>query len=179
MNANHQAETRVANPYDFEAGKQTRIYVQLIIRENDQTLYGFETAADKRTFNQLLSVTGIGPKSALAILANVSSGGLATAIAQDDVKFLTKFPGIGKKTAAQIILDLKGKITTDAQPTAATIMPTADQVAPELADALAALVALGYTQRAVDGITDALKAFDATTTDAYLREGLRLLSGRA
>ena len=53
----------VANPYDFEAGKQTRIYVQLIIRENDQTLYGFETAADKRTFNQLLSVTGIGPKS--------------------------------------------------------------------------------------------------------------------
>ena len=58
----------VANPYDFEAGKQTRIYVQLIIRENDQTLYGFETAADKRTFNQLLSVTGIGPKSALAIL---------------------------------------------------------------------------------------------------------------
>ena len=149
----------VANPYDFEAGKQTRIYVQLIIRENDQTLYGFETAADKRTFNQLLSVTGIGPKSALAILANVSSGGLATAIAQDDVKFLTKFPGIGKKTAAQIILDLKGKITTDAQPAAATIMPTADQVAPEL--------------------TDALKAFDATTTDAYLREGLRLLSGRA
>lgn len=169
----------VANPYDFEAGKQTRIYVQLIIRENDQTLYGFETAADKRTFNQLLSVTGIGPKSALAILANVSSGGLATAIAQDDVKFFTKFPGIGKKTAAQIILDLKGKITTDAQPAAATIMPTADQVAPELADALAALVALGYTQRAVDGITDALKAFDATTTDAYLREGLRLLSGRA
>ena len=153
--------------------------MQLIIRENDQTLYGFETAADKRTFNQLLSVTGIGPKSALAILANVSSGGLATAIAQDDVKFLTKFPGIGKKTAAQIILDLKGKITTDAQPAAATIMPTADQVAPELADALAALVALGYTQRAVDGITDALKAFDATTTDAYLREGLRLLSGRA
>lgn len=169
----------VANPYHFEAGEQKRVYVQLIIRDNDQTLYGFEGAADKRTFNQLLTVTGIGPKSALAILANVSSGGLATAIAQDDVKFLTKFPGIGKKSAAQIILDLKGKITTDGQPAAAAIAPVASDVDSELADALAALVALGYPQRTVDGLTDTLKAFSAKTTDAYLREGLRLLSGKA
>ncbi|MCI1986733.1 MAG: Holliday junction branch migration protein RuvA [Lactobacillus sp.] len=164
----------VANPYHFEVGAETTVYVQLIIRDNDQALYGFATVTDKQTFNQLLTVTGIGPKSALAILANANTEGLANAVAQDDVRFLTKFPGIGKKTAQQIILDLKGKLEATG-PLRQDLAPK-PQADPQLADATAALVALGYPQKAVDKLVPKLEASTAKTTDAYMRLGLSLLS---
>lgn len=171
----------VANPYAYQTNQPTKVYVQQIIRENDQTLYGFATAADKITFNQLLTVTGIGPKSALAILANASTDGLAQAVAKDDVTFLTKFPGVGKKTAQQIILDLKGKLQTAPTAPGVAVEPAAETpvvVNPALADALAALVALGYPDKAVGKLTKPLEQSDETDTDGYLRLGLRLLNGR-
>ncbi|KRL39607.1 Holliday junction branch migration protein RuvA [Lacticaseibacillus manihotivorans] len=164
----------VANPYQFDEGQEVTVYVQLIIRDNDQSMYGFADANEKQTFNQLLSVTGIGPKSALAILANASTEGLANAIAQDDVRFLTKFPGIGKKTAQQIILDLKGKIDAPG-PLLQELLPQQPDNA-QLADALAALVALGYPQKQVDKLAGQLENSSAKTTDAYMRLGLSLLS---
>ena len=164
----------VANPYQFSDGQAVTVYVQLIIRDNDQSMYGFADANEKQTFNQLLSVTGIGPKSALAILANASTEGLANAIAQDDVRFLTKFPGIGKKTAQQIILDLKGKIDAPG-PLLQELLPQQPDNA-QLADALAALVALGYPQKQVDKLAGQLENSSAKTTDAYMRLGLSLLS---
>ena len=164
----------VANPYQFSDGQDVTVYVQLIIRDNDQSMYGFADANEKQTFNQLLSVTGIGPKSALAILANASTEGLANAIAQDDVRFLTKFPGIGKKTAQQIILDLKGKIDSPG-PLLQELLPQQPDNA-QLADALAALVALGYPQKQVDKLAGQLENSSAKTTDAYMRLGLSLLS---
>lgn len=164
----------VANPYQFSDGQDVTVYVQLIIRDNDQSMYGFADANEKQTFNQLLSVTGIGPKSALAILANASTEGLANAIAQDDVRFLTKFPGIGKKTAQQIILDLKGKIDAPG-PLLQELLPQQPDNA-QLADALAALVALGYPQKQVDKLAGQLENSSAKTTDAYMRLGLSLLS---
>lgn len=164
----------VANPYQFSDGQEVTVYVQLIIRDNDQSMYGFADANEKQTFNQLLSVTGIGPKSALAILANASTEGLANAIAQDDVRFLTKFPGIGKKTAQQIILDLKGKIDAPG-PLLQELLPQQPDNA-QLADALAALVALGYPQKQVDKLAGQLENSSAKTTDAYMRLGLSLLS---
>lgn len=163
----------MGNPYAYTIGQQAKIYVQHIIRDNDQALYGFENQAAKQTFNQLLTVTGIGPKSALAILANADTTGLSQAVASGDVGFLTKFPGIGKKTAQQIILDLKGKLhlTPEADPTPATA-----NVDPALADAMAALVALGYPDKAVAKLEKPLTASGAMTTDEYLRRGLQLLS---
>lgn len=162
----------VANPYSFVSGEKRRVFVQQIIRENEQSLYGFTDLADKATFNLLLTVTGIGPKSALAILANANTEGLSQAVASDDVTYLTKFPGIGKKTAQQIILDLKGKLEADEKVAAA---PAAN---PALEDALAALVALGYSTKNVDSIKKKLEKEAQTDTDAYLRLGLRLLSGK-
>ena len=164
----------VANPYQFSDGQEVTVYVQLIIRDNDQSMYGFADANEKQTFNQLLSVTGIGPKSALAILANASTEGLANAIAQNDVRFLTKFPGIGKKTAQQIVLDLKGKIDAPG-PLLQELLPQQPDNA-QLADALAALVALGYPQKVVDKLAGQLENSSAKTTDAYMRLGLSLLS---
>lgn len=162
----------MGNPYAYTAGQKAKIWVQHIIRDNDQALYGFESEEAKRTFNQLLTVTGIGPKSALAILANTDSNGLGQAVAGGDVSYLTKFPGIGKKTAQQIILDLKGKLALTAQPAPAK----KPDVAPALADALAALVALGYQEKTVNKLADKLEASGETTTDGYLRRGLQMLS---
>ncbi|KRO17980.1 Holliday junction branch migration protein RuvA [Lacticaseibacillus saniviri] len=161
----------VGNPYAFAEKQAMTVYVQQIIRENDQSLYGFQTADEKRMFNQLLSVTGIGPKSALAILANGDQQTLSNAIAEENINFLTKFPGIGKKTASQIVLDLKNKVE---QPSLLD-EPTSD-VPTALADALAALSALGYSDREVAKVEKALLKEAALSTDEYLRTGLRLLT---
>ncbi|WP_155286399.1 Holliday junction branch migration protein RuvA [Lacticaseibacillus zhaodongensis] len=166
----------VANPYAFKQGETATVYAQLIIRDNDQSLYGFVDAEQKRLFNLLLSVTGIGPKSALAILANVDGNGLAKAVNANDVTFLTHFPGIGKKTAAQIILDLQGKI--DANTDLFTPEATTDAAKPSSAvdDALAALTALGFTEREVKRVEPKLLEQDLQSTEEYLRAGLKLLT---
>ncbi|KRM71531.1 Holliday junction branch migration protein RuvA [Lacticaseibacillus brantae] len=160
----------VANPYHYSEGQTTTIYVQQIIRDNDQSLYGFIDAEQKGLFNQLLSVTGIGPKSALAILANGDKTTLTEAIASENVTFLTKFPGIGKKTAAQIVLDLKGKLQ------AAPIETPTSSASPALDDALAALLALGYSEKEIARVQKALAQEPAMATDAYLRTGLKMLT---
>jgi len=160
----------VANPYHYQEGQAATIYVQQIIRENDQSLYGFVDGEQKGLFNQLLSVTGIGPKSALAILANGDESTLTEAIASENVNFLTKFPGIGKKTAAQIVLDLKGKLN---QQLTITPQPAAS---PALDDALAALLALGYSEKEIARVQKTLEKEPAMATDAYLSAGLKLLT---
>jgi Holliday junction DNA helicase RuvA len=166
----------VANPYSFHVGEDTLIYAQLIIRENEQSLYGFNDQEQKRLFNLLLSVTGIGPKSALAILANVDTQGLAQAISANDVAFLTRFPGIGKKTASQIILDLQGKIDQHLDLFTPEVADSATPTSTKLADALAALTALGFTEREVKKIEPKLLQEQLEDTDAYLRAGLKLLT---
>lgn len=174
-------KVQVANPYRYEETdqKMVTVYVYQAIRENDMTLFGFYNLDEKHLFEKLISVSGIGPKSALAILANEDHGGLVQAINLDDVSYLTKFPGVGKKTAQQIVLDLKGKldaVITENQLPGQTAIPLVDADYSEaLNDALAALAALGYSPREVKAITKKLATKNALTTDAYLREGLKLL----
>ncbi|MBA1434529.1 Holliday junction branch migration protein RuvA [Bombilactobacillus bombi] len=168
----------VANPYRYQQDQVNTVYVQQIVRDNDQALYGFFDLAEKNLFQQLTSVSGIGPKSALAILADDDHQGLITAISQNDVKFLTKFPGVGKKTAQQIILDLKDKLEKQtilssqslANPALAT---ETDNVA--LNDGLQALEALGYSKREIEKITPQLQQTSLKTAGEYLRAGLKLL----
>ncbi|MFC6315289.1 MULTISPECIES: Holliday junction branch migration protein RuvA [Lapidilactobacillus] len=167
----------VGNPFKYQLQQTATIYVQQVIRESEQVLYGFVDEAEKSLFERLTSVSGIGPKSAMAILAADDHSGLLNAIANEDVKFLTKFPGVGKKTAQQIILDLKDKIkitpemTTDLNQD--LFAPTNDQT---LQDGLAALQALGYSARELQRIEPKLALLNAKTPDVYVREGLRLLS---
>ena len=102
-------ELIVSNPYSFELGADIKIYVFKRVREPDVFLYGFKTLELKDLFLKLINVPGIGPKSALSILASDNTSDLILAIEEGNAKFLTKFPGIGMKSAQQIILDLKGK----------------------------------------------------------------------
>ncbi|NUE97986.1 Holliday junction branch migration protein RuvA [Lactobacillus melliventris] len=159
-------------PYAYQEGQKARVFIEQIVRDTGITLYGFQTEDDKGLFLKLLSVSGIGPKSALAIMAAEDSNSLAEAIEQGEVKYLTRFPGVGKKTASQIVLDLKGKLGSfvkNANKTASS------EVSPELNDALLALLALGYTKKEVDRITPALIAEEKTTADQYIKKGLALL----
>lgn len=167
----------LGNPYQYHEGDTVTIYVEQIIRETEQVLYGFRDQAEKALFDQLTSVSGIGPKSALAILATDDHQGLLMAIRTEDVRSLTKFPGVGKKTAQQIILDLKDKVGQSQTATLFTPESVGPATAnPILADGLAALAALGYSQRELDKIEPQLAALDLSTADAYVRAGLKQLS---
>lgn len=170
----------VANPFKYEEDEhaEQKVFVYQAVRDNDISLYGFKNSSEKQLFLKLLDVSGIGPKSALAILANDDNRGLINAINSDDDGYLTKFPGIGKKTAKQIIWDLKGKLS-DVDSDMLTGQDNLDldlnASSPYLKESLEALRALGYTKTEVKRISKKLEKYDGKSTDDYLRQGLRLL----
>lgn len=174
----------VANPFRFKTDetKQEKIYLHQIVRENEIALYGFSDFNEKQLFLKLISVSGIGPKSALAILANEDHNGFVSAVNNDDDAYLTKFPGIGKKTAKQIILDLKGKLggLESGKPLKGQqdLEIVAEQTSPYLKEALEALLALGYTKTEVKKTGRKLLDFKGDSTDEYLRQALRLMMNK-
>ena len=174
----------VANPFRFKTDetKQKKIYLHQVVRENEIALYGFSDFNEKQLFLKLISVSGIGPKSALAILANEDHNGFVSAVNNDDDAYLTKFPGIGKKTAKQIILDLKGKLggLESGEPLKGQqdLEIVAEQASPYLKEALEALLALGYTKTEVKKTGRKLLDFKGDSTDEYLRQALRLMMNK-
>ena len=175
----------VDNPYRYSGKMDTviKLYLHQVVREDAQLLFGFGSLEEKQLFLKLISVSGIGPKSGLAIMASVADhGGLINAIEGEDVTYLTKFPGVGKKTAQQMILDLKGKLgelesseAAVAAMTATEAVTTSNQA---LAEALEALSALGYSDREIKRITKQLEALGETTTDVYLSNALKFMMKR-
>lgn len=161
-----------SSPFAYREGQKARVFIEQIVRDTGITLYGFQTEDDKGLFLKLLSVSGIGPKSALAIMAAENSNSLAEAIEQGEVKYLTRFPGVGKKTASQIVLDLKGKLGDYVHQDDKF---SEQEFSPELNDALLALLALGYTKKEVERISPVLAKEKATTADQYIKKGLSLL----
>lgn len=173
---------QVANPYSFDdTTGESKVYVYQAVREDSISLFGFHSSEEKKLFQKLLNVSGIGPKSALAILANPDHQGLVEAIANNNVNYITKFPGIGKKTASRIIIELQDKVdsllpTFNLTSQTSSQVIDEDQVNPELKDALAALKALGYTEKDVKQTKKSLLKEPSMTTDQYLRRGLTLLN---
>ena len=100
----------VANPYAFEEGKEYTIYTYNFINETENSLYGFKTLDEKALFLKLINVKGLGPKTAIPMLASGSVSGIADAIERENILYLKKFPKVGEKLAKQMILDLKGKL---------------------------------------------------------------------
>lgn len=175
----------MANPYrltdKMQEGKEVTIYVYQDVRQDAQLLYGFKNKMEKELFLQLIKVSGIGPKSAMSILANEDHEGLAQAVANEDVDYLTQFPGVGKKTAGQLILDLSGKLddiffnNLESENDIPTFLsqPTKNK---ELEDAISALHALGYGKRETTKIKKELEKMEKMETDAYLSQALSLLT---
>lgn len=170
------------NPFIYSAKmKQTiTVFTYQYVREDVIALYGFESREEKSLFTKLLSVSGIGPKGALAILASGEVQQVVNAIEQEDEGFLVKFPGVGKKTARQMILDLKGKlqnIVPDFFPNLfnAEEFPLSNQAdANAFEEAVLALKALGYTEREIKKISPELRK-EQLTTDQYIKKALQKL----
>lgn len=148
------------NPYEYHKNDTITIYVYQHVREDAILLYGFKNKDDKGLFIKLLGVKGIGPKSAVAILASGNTNDVIHAIEVGNAKFLTKFPGIGPKASQQIILDLKGKLAVDETTIASESMNEVE----------AALKSLGYRAREIQ---KAMKNLDGSkSTDKLIKEAL-------
>jgi Holliday junction DNA helicase RuvA len=170
------------NPFVFSGtNEEKKIYVHHYVREDLQALYGFSSREEKKLFIKLLNVTGIGPKGALAVLASGRVDQVVEAIESEDEKFLVKFPGIGKKTARQMILDLKGKLEDVSPDAFPDLFQTADgkelsystkNIA--LEEALLALQALGYSEKEVKKLVPKLEK-EEKTTEEYIKGALQLM----
>ncbi|MCD5003468.1 Holliday junction branch migration protein RuvA [Enterococcus saccharolyticus] len=166
------------NPYRYSGkmNQEVKLFVHQVIREDAHTLYGFNSLEEKQLFLRLISVSGIGPKSGLAIMANDDHEGLISAIETGDITYLTKFPGVGKKTAQQLVLDLKGKLgELSGELTGSVVMELFTTNYSALDEAISALQALGYSERETKRVHKLLLQESLQTTDEYLRAGLKLM----
>jgi Holliday junction DNA helicase RuvA len=157
-------------------GSTVKLHTLVIYREDSQTLYGFATTADRDFFRLMIeNVTGVGPKVALSIMSRLSLPLLEDAIRVGDIATLAKCPGIGKKTAERLVVELKSKVGTSSSAAAATSSETGEAPAggPHR-DAVAALVALGYKAADADqAVRRAGLALGAkTTTEALIKKAL-------
>jgi Holliday junction DNA helicase RuvA len=144
-------------------GERVSLLTHLAVREDAQQLYGFLTAAERQAFRELIRISGIGGRIALAVLSGMSVGDLAQAVALQDSARLTRTPGIGKKTAERLLLELKGRLADAIDGAGA-----AESAAPDGGDVQRALLALGYSER------EAAAAVRQLPAGASVSDGIRL-----
>ena len=145
------------------------LHTQFVVREDAQLLYGFLTHEERIAFRQLLKISGVGPKLALSVLSGLSLNDLAAAVANKDAGRLTKIPGVGKKTAERLLLELQGKfVATGVNAASSAITHSANN------DIVNALQALGYNEKEADWAAKQLPK-DANVSDG-IRQALKLLS---
>lgn len=145
-----------------EVGGELTLHTHFVVREDAELLYGFATLAERAVFRALIKISGVGPKIALALLSGITVDQLKDAVDRGETGLLTKVPGIGKKTAERLVLELKGKLAGSGAATAA--VPTSGA----RADVAAALIALGYSER------EAAAATKKLPEDCTVNDGLRL-----
>ena len=158
----YEVEVPMSTFYNLpEIGTKVNLLTYMVVREDAQLLYGFGTEQEKSTFKQLLKVNGIGAKSALSILSGVSIEDLVQAVNMQEVGMLTRIPGIGKKTAERLLLELKDKLGVAGFATASNQAKSASH------DVLNALIALGYNER------EALMAVKNLPADVGVADGIK------
>lgn len=167
------------NPYAFHITDDMQtVYTHLHVRQDLQLLLGFKSLEQRELFKKLITVSGIGPKGALAILASGIPSQVIGAIEREDETFLVQFPGVGKKTARQMILDLKGKLhdlfteIDVGEEEGHTLLTMAENDA--LDEAILALEALGYSQRELNKVKKSLDE-EELDTEGYMKRALQLL----
>ena len=160
----YECEVPMSTFYNLPAvGEKVTMLTHFVVREDAQLLYGFGSSQERATFRQLLKVNGIGAKSALSILSGLSIDELAQAVALQETTMLTRVPGVGKKTAERLLLELKDKFTIDGV-TATGV----NQSKSASGDVLNALLALGYNER------EALAAVKQLSAEVNVADGIRL-----
>jgi Holliday junction DNA helicase RuvA len=158
----YEVDVPMSSFYNLPAlGEKVSLLTHFVVREDAQILFGFLTHEERHTFRQLIRITGVGPRMALSLLSGLSVSELAQAVARQETGRLVKVPGIGKKTAERLLLELKGKLA-DALDAPTTVASDAQ------ADILQALVALGYSDR------EAAAALKTLPADASVSDGIKL-----
>jgi Holliday junction DNA helicase RuvA len=143
-------------------GEKVSLLTHFVVREDAQILYGFGSSGEREAFRQLIKISGVGPRTALSVLSGMSVADIAQAVTAQDAARLVKVPGIGKKTAERLLLELKGKFGADLGPAAGIAGSDAQ------ADILQALVALGYSDK------EAAASLKALPRDVGVSEGIKL-----
>jgi Holliday junction DNA helicase RuvA len=157
----YEVEVPMSTFYNLPAtGERVTLLTHLVVREDAHLLYGFGSDGERRAFRQLLKISGVGARTALAVLSGLSVGELAEAVTLQETGRLTRIPGIGKKTAERLLLELKDKLGAEL---AAVSAP--NRAAPASSDVLHALLALGYSEK------------EAMATVRLVPEGLAVAEG--
>lgn len=162
----------VANPQNLRLNSDVIFYTYQQVREDDISLFGFLTMEEYELFVRLISVKGVGARTALAMLGVCNVKTLIAHIENNDVKALKSLPGIGAKTASQIVLDLKGKLVEES-------IEVSAQENQELKDAMEALRALGYRSGELNALHKELAAMEEMTCDAYIRKALSIMAKKS
>ncbi len=158
----YEVQVPMSTFYNLPAvGERVALLTQFIVREDAQLLYGFGSVEERQTFRELIKISGVGPRTALSILSGMGVGDLAQAVTLQEAGRLVKVPGIGKKTAERLLLELKGKLGAD-------IGVKAHAVNDAQADILQALLALGYNDK------EAALALKALPADVGVSEGIKM-----
>jgi Holliday junction DNA helicase RuvA len=162
-----------------DVGQPVVIHIHTHVREDAIHLYGFHAQEDREVFQMMISVSGIGPKLAVNILSGINAGELVRAVAEEDLKRLTGIPGVGKKTAERMILELKDKASKLDRVTSPGRTVAVKTGAEAQDDALSALVNLGYKGSAVKEVVDRImrEAQEPPSLDRLLKQALRYLAG--
>jgi Holliday junction DNA helicase RuvA len=159
----YEVDVPMSTFYNLPAlGEKVSLLTHFVVREDAQLLYGFATAPERETFRQLLKITGVGARTALSILSGLSIGELTQAVTAQEAGRLIKVPGIGKKTAERLLLELKGKLGPD------LALPGAAAQNDAQADITQALIALGYNDK------EAAAALKALPADIGVSDGIKL-----
>lgn len=163
-------------------GAELTLHTELVVREDSLTLYGFPHPEEAETFRIVQSVSGIGPRTALAVLTVLEPEELRRAVAEQDAKTLTRTPGIGPKVASRMLLELVGKLPAPSTPVAAAgeEAPAGTAPAGPDADVVEALIGLGWAEKAALRAVEEARAEDGAALDAaaLLRRALRSLGGQ-
>jgi len=166
----YEIDVPMSTLYQLPAtGAEITLYTQLIVREDAHLLYGFATEAERALFRQLIKISGIGARTALSVLSGLSVAELREAVRGQDIARMTKIPGIGKKTAERLLLELRDRLDFKAGDSSA-----GGVTAPGTGDIVNALSALGYNDREVNWAVEKLPAGVSVTEG--IRQALKLLS---
>jgi Holliday junction DNA helicase RuvA len=159
----YEVEVPMSTFYNLPAtGEHVSLLTHLVVREDAHLLYGFGSEAERRAFRQLLKISGVGARTALAVLSGLSVAELAEAVTLQETGRLTRIPGIGRKTAERLLLELKDKLGVELGTTVAAARP-----APATGDVLRALLALGYSEK------EAVAAVRALPEGLSVSDGIR------
>lgn len=187
----YELEAPMTTFYDLpEAGADAVLHVHMVVREDAQKLYGFTSRPERDLFRTLLRVSGVGPRVALAILSTLSAEEFLACMASEDIDRLTHVPGIGRKTAQRLLVEVRDRVLKETDAAMLTTTRTGSPEPDPVQDAVSALVALGYkpaqASRAVREVGDSAKGSEQSSnqsnnqsSEEIIRQALRLLAGVA